>query len=266
VDKLRRTLKVTLAYEGTDFKGWQDVSSAPSIEGTFKRALEQILQERVTLKAASRTDAGVHARGQVLSFKTEKLTPLENKLRYSLNRLLPSSISVIEIEEVNSDFDATNQADFKLYTYRLSPSKIQEPLDRRFAWHFSGTYDLEAMREGAKMLTGTHDFSAFTNQRKELPENRVCTLHQAIITRSDLLEFHLLGDRFLYKMARNLVGTLVYVGLKKMDKNAIRALLSEKDRTLAGPTAPAHGLTLERVFFSSDPSFVQAEVPPLLNR
>ena len=190
-------------------------------------------------EAASRTDRGVHSRGQVVQFSLKKQWALQ-KLHQALNAQLPSDIRVIDL--FSEEFHPTLDAKRKEYHYRICLGSVQEPTARRYSWHFYYPIDRSKIDAEAKNLLGTHDFSAFSN---EVEKNPICTLES--ITFNGAL-FQIQGDRFLYKMVRNLVGTLLYIGCAKIPGN-IETILSSKDRKKAGVTAPAHGLYLNRVFY-----------------
>lgn len=241
---------LTVAYDGAPFCGWQSSGALPSVEGELRRVLTQILNHPVELQAASRTDRGVHAEGQVVSFETSSLLSAD-KLKQGLNGLLPKSIVVLEVRELSHPFHPTLDARSKVYTYRLSLGPLQMPLERFKAWHIHEPLDLEAMHLAASFFLGTHDFSAFCNQRKDLryPDKYRTLQRIELRQKGDLLEIELQADRFLYKMARNLVGTLVDIGRKKYTPASVLEMLQSKARSRAGVTAPAHGLTLKKVYY-----------------
>lgn len=241
---------LTIAYDGTPFLGWQETQEGPSIEGELKKALKILLKEDVEINGASRTDAGVHALGQIANFHTER-KPDFFKFLKSINGLLPIEIRVTSIEEVDLQFHATLNNRGKRYLYRLSYGPAQYPHLRRTEWHTPGPLNIEAMRKAATLLEGTHDFKAFCNTKKnETYASTVRKLDRIEIKEQDnqTLEIVIEGNQFLYKMVRNLIGTLVYIGRGKITLEELVTLLESKDRTEAGPTAPAHGLTLFRVF------------------
>ncbi len=251
---MHRNVKLVVAYDGTLFYGWQETHEGPSIEGTLRNILEQILQEKITLQAASRTDRGVHAVGQVANFFTTKPVPLAD-LKKSLNALLPPEIRVVEAEEVPLSFHPTLDSIGKEYCYRLDYGEIQLPERRFFSWHFPYPLDIERMKEGARHFFGVHDFSSFCNMRKNLnyPDMRreICRLEIVEVADGELM-IEVAGNHFLYKMVRNIVGTLAYVGQGKIGPEEIAVILSAKSRPLAGMTAPALGLTLTKIFYPEE--------------
>lgn len=246
----KRNLKMTIAYDGAPYLGWQKNHAGPSIEGSLQTALQQILQEDVVLSAASRTDAGVHAKGQVVHFLTTSSLCLY-KLQGSLNSLLDETISVLHIEEASMQFHSTLNCVKKEYWYHVCFGKIQNPFFRRTSWHFPHFLEFDSMQKAAHDLVGEHDFSAFCNQRLNWDRNAICDVKELSILpiSKDRLRFMIHGDHFLYKMVRNLVGTLVYIGCSKLAVNQIPDFLMSKDRSRIGMTAPAHGLLLKKVCY-----------------
>src|SRR5579872_2350578 len=243
----QNNIKLIVSYEGTAYLGWQKTAMGPSIEASLERVLEQVLQETIQLQAASRTDAGVHAASQVVNFKTNKNIDLR-RLQHSLNYLLPKDISITFIENTLTAFHPTLDACGKEYHYHLCNNAYQLPFHRHFSWHFPQCLSQEKMVKGAKMLIGEYDFSAFCNR---LPAHEASHAQENRVRRIDSIEIlplphHRLrisvkGNHFLYKMVRNIVGTLVYVGCGKIPVEALFDILQSRDRTRAGVTAPAHG-------------------------
>ena len=251
-------LKLVIAYFGAPFMGWQKTKMGPSIEEALEKALQQILQHEVKLQAASRTDAGVHAHRQVVSFIMQKpidmyANDVKNRFHYSLNQLLPKEISVISMEMMPDDFHPTLSCSKKEYLYHICNSPLQMPFFRETSWHFPYPLNLAAMRDGAQHLLGTHDFSTFCNERQLWDRDPVCHMEKIDIlshSAGQRLGISITGDHFLYKMARNIAGTLAYIGCGKLIVSDIPTILSSKNRTLAGITAPAHGLVLKQVFYN----------------
>ncbi|MCB1109567.1 MAG: tRNA pseudouridine(38-40) synthase TruA [Chlamydiia bacterium] len=240
-------IQVILSYDGTPYLGWQEGGDGPTVEETLRKVLEQIYQEPFQLQAASRTDAGVHAAGQVVNFKPSKALDLD-RLLISLNQLLPKTIRVLALKEVDEGFHPTLDNEGKEYHYHICLGPVQSPFRRYFSWHLHTPLDCEKMREASSYFVGTHDFAALTNFPR--PEETVRTLRRIDIFEEETgLRIEVEGDNFLYKMVRNLVGTLVYVGQGKLTLEMAQKLLQRKDRKKAGMTAPAHGLTLHRVFY-----------------
>lgn len=243
-------LKLQIAYDGTDFYGFQKTKIGATIEGELQKALEIVFQEKLILNVASRTDRGVHAFHQVLNVIVSKDTVNVEKVKTSLNQLLPKAIVVRNVEIVPLDFHATLDVSKKEYVYEITFGPFQMPKENRYAWHIYQKLDFQAMEEAAKMLLGKHDFKAFTNRRRENPyKSTVRPIDSITLDKSSdgHLKVTLIGENFLYKMVRNIVGTLIYVGLKKIALKDLEKVLKSKDRKKAGTTAPPHGLTLNRV-------------------
>lgn len=230
--------KAILAYDGTHYFGWQKTISGPSIQQEIEKAIFQITQESVLPEAASRTDRGVHAKGQVVQFAIAKeIEP--SRLLKALNAHLPHDIRILELGY--QQFHPTLDAISKEYHYQICCEPVQDPTLRLYSWHFHHELNRQAMDLAAKNLIGTHDFSAFANEEEKDP---ICTV-ESIEFKGD--HFVIKGNRFLYKMVRNLVGTLVYVGCGKIPTCQLPTILASRDRKLAGVTAPAHGLYLHQV-------------------
>lgn len=241
-------IKLILAYDGTSYLGWQKTKEGSSIEEELENALGQILQEKVILQAASRTDRGVHATFQVVNFKTQKEIHLA-KLQKGLNALLPRDIAILQIEQVPDDFHPTLDAMGKEYHYHMSFEPVLFPQERHFVWHYPYEMDLAEMQAAKDALIGTLDFTSLTNIRTD---DTIRTVSRIAIEelRPARLLFKVTGSNFLYKMVRNIVGTLVYVGKGEIAAADIPGILLAKDRRLSGITAPAHGLFLAKVFYS----------------
>jgi len=240
-------IRLLVTYEGTEYFGWQDVGVGPTIQSQLQKALKQIFSKDVPLQAASRTDRGVHAKGQAVNFISSEELNLP-RLQRSLNALLPDDITVWKVDEMQESFHPTIDAIGKEYRYTICNAAVQLPFDRFFSWHVPQTLDLEAMQEAAKTLIGEHDFRAFCNVKDNFEySSYIRTVTDIKIDESEenQLCITVCGNNFLYKMVRNIVGTLVYVGLGKLTE--VKSILGEQDRTQAGITAPAHGLTLYRV-------------------
>jgi tRNA pseudouridine38-40 synthase len=240
-------IKLTVAYDGTHYLGWQKTETGPSIEETLQQALETALQHPVVLQAASRTDAGVHAQGQIVNFFTSSDT---TRLKHSLNCLLPKDIAILAVEEMPQAFHPTLDCAGKEYHYWICNGPIQSPHLRHHSWHYHYALDVAEMRKAVPYLLGIQDFSALCNVKKNAHyENHIRNLKCIdIIEEGDQrLRIEVTGNHFLYKMVRNIVGTLVYIGRGKIPSNTLPQLLKEGDRTQMGITAPAHGLFLHHI-------------------
>lgn len=248
----KKNLKLIVAYDGQGYLGWQKTDTGPSIENALQTVLEQIFQEPITLQAASRTDAGVHARGQVVNFYTSKLRTSLPRLQASLNGLLPSDIAVLQVTEEPFAFHPTLDCLGKEYHYTISHGSTQLPQHRFYSWHYPYSLDPDAMRAAARAFVGEHDFSAFCNFQKNASYTdwiRSVSDVSIIELPEHQLQISVKGNHFLYKMVRNIVGTLAQVGRGLIASDAIPQILASRDRTQAGLTAPACGLCLFRVFY-----------------
>ncbi|NGX38773.1 MAG: tRNA pseudouridine synthase A [Chlamydiae bacterium] len=244
---MKQNIKCLLAYSGARYHGWQKTRMGPSIEEELQKSLVQILQHPIKLQAASRTDRGVHAEGQVVNFFTGKKDLCLKKIHYSLNQLLPNDLSILNIEEVEETFHPTLHAKGKEYHYKVCNAPYQLPFHREFSWHYSYPLQLDLMDKGAKLLVGKQDFSAFTTVRYADAVRTV--LDVKISSDEGSLLIRVRGENFLYKMVRNIVGTLLHIGAGKIPLEELPLILSSKKRALAGVTAPAHGLCLKEVFY-----------------
>jgi tRNA pseudouridine38-40 synthase len=246
-----RALRLTLAYDGTEFQGWQVQPGRPTVQGLVMAAAERILGEPVRITGASRTDAGVHALGQVASLATtSQIAP--DRLARGLNALLPEAIRVLAASEAPPGFDARRWALGKRYLYLIDRGAVAHPLLRRHAWHPRYPLDAGPMSEALRLLRGKHDFSAFcaAQGRGRTP---TCTIRSArLLARGERLAVFLSADSFLHHMVRNIVGSLVEVGRDAQPAPWMAELLAGRDRTRSGPTAPGHGLTLVRVLYGPD--------------
>lgn len=242
----RRHIRLDVQYDGTDYAGFCIQPGVPTIQGELESALARLLGEPIHLTAASRTDAGVHALGQVLAFFTEGLVPVERMVQ-ALNDLLPPDIAVTAAAEVPENFHPRFDAIGKLYTYRILNRPVRSPIICRYAWHVAEPLDLDAMSEAAEALVGEKDFAAFC-AAGSAARTTVRNLYRLDLdTNADVVELRLAADGFLYMMARIIVGTLVEVGLGRRDPREIDSILAGRDRRRAGKTAPPQGLCLVRV-------------------
>jgi tRNA pseudouridine38-40 synthase len=238
--------KLTIAYDGTNYSGWQVQSNATSIQTLVQNALSTALRSPTQAVGSGRTDAGVHALGQTAHFTHEK--PIDpRKLQLSLNALLPPAIRILAIEEVPLSFHARFSAIRKIYHYHLHLDPVMDPFKLPFSTHVLHPVDLSLLMQSAALFVGTHDFSAFANAAHtgSAAHNAVRTLYRLDLCEEKggvRLEFE--GNGFLYKMVRNIVGTLLDITKGKLRKEEIPHILAAKDRRLAGRTAPPQGLFL----------------------
>ncbi len=239
-------MKLTLEYDGTAYVGWQRQLNGLSVQEVVERALGELLGAAVATEAAGRTDAGVHALGQVVAFDAPRALPLTAYLR-GLSALLPPDVSVVEADEVAEEFDPRRDSLGKRYRYLISNRPVRSPLRRRTHWELFAPLDVAAMDEAARPLLGTHDFAAFRAANCEAPTTLRTLRELSILSSLDLIQFEVEGTAFLKHMVRNLVGTLVEVGRGRRPVTWVAEVLASRDRSRAGPTAPPQGLVLVEV-------------------
>ena len=257
-----RTLKLTIAYDGTRYAGWQIQQDRrqtaegrrqkPTIQGTLERVLRRILQEPVRIVGSGRTDAGVHAFAQIAHLKTRSTLTRERLLR-SVNQLLPPDIAVTRIEEAGGGFHARFSAFRKRYRYRVFAGAAVPPFIRPYVHHVRAPLNLSAMRREAALLQGAHDFKAFARSGgAPRSTTRRTITHVELKRRGEEIQLDIEGDGFLHTMVRSIAGTLLDVGRGHRPTGTVRRLLKGGDRRLAGTTAPACGLALVSVQYGGD--------------
>jgi tRNA pseudouridine38-40 synthase len=258
-------LKLTLAYDGSAFHGWQVQPGKPTIQGTLAEAIESLTGEKLLPQGSGRTDAGVHALAQVATFCTASTIPPAN-IRVVLNDRLPAAIRVVSIEEVPADFHARHSARAKRYHYRIWRGDVVPPFLARYVTHHPYPLNEDAMQQAAALVTGQHDFTSFAavdpdrtfritqmdGESADFPHSRLTTnirnIHESRFERhADELVYIVRGNGFLHHMVRNLVGTFLLAGKGTIAPSEILAILQARDRRAAGPTAPAEGLYLVEV-------------------
>jgi len=245
-------IKLTIAYDGTAYEGWQVQKIGTGVQEKVETALAKLFPGKPRLHSASRTDTGVHALGMVAHFEVPRadFKMSMSKLRLALNAWLPEDVRVLAVSGATKDFHARFNATGKQYRYFVWNHKAMNPLLRHTAWHVPRLLDLKAMRAAAAEFVGRHDFKSFTANRNYEMESTVRRLTRCEVRKSGpLLTFYIEGDGFLYKMCRGIVGTLVQTGEGKFPPDEIRRMLAKKDRRMAGMTAPAKGLVLWKVFY-----------------
>lgn len=263
------SFRITLSYDGAGFVGWQRQAEGVSIQGLLEDALARIEGAPVAVVGAGRTDAGVHALGQVASAAIARTIPSAD-LRHALNGILPQQIRVIDVADADAGFNARFAARSKTYRYRIVSGDVLSPFDRPYAWHVRAPLDLDAMAEAARTFEGRHDFAAFQASGGG-PATSVRTVYASAIGAggplgvpggdrlSASIVYEVMADGFLRHMVRNIVGTLVEVGTGRMPAAAMSAVLAGRDRARAGPTAPAQGLFLVAVHYDDPVSGNQDE-------
>jgi tRNA pseudouridine38-40 synthase len=241
-----RNLKLTLAYDGTEFHGWQIQPNLPTVQGTLQSALEKLFNHSVNVTGSGRTDAGVHAQGQVANVETIRSIDTDATLR-GLNALLPPTIRVWQVEEVAPDFHSRRSATSKIYEYHIWRQHIVSPFHCRYVYAYPYAMDAAAVDEATALFLGTHDFTSFCATASEI-EDRVRTIFEAEWQRgAEEWVFKIRGSGFLQYMVRTIVGTLLYVGAGKFSPQDVVTIFEAKDRKRAGPCVPAQGLHLIRV-------------------
>jgi tRNA pseudouridine38-40 synthase len=238
--------KMTVEYDGTDFSGWQRQENGPSVQAAIEDALAEMVGVPTAVRGAGRTDAGVHALGQVAHFDAEARIPTHGYQR-GLNALLPRAIAILSVAEAPPDFDARFSARGKLYRYSIWSSPTRSPLRDRYVWHLRRTLDAERMHEAAQTLVGRHDFAAFRAADCERKTTERTLTRLSVTRADDLVTVEVEADAFLKNMVRIIVGTLCEIGFGKRPVADLRRLLDGRDRRDAGVTAPPQGLTLVRV-------------------
>lgn len=240
------TLKMTLAYDGTAYRGWQLQPGADTVQGRVESALSRMAKAPIRVTAAGRTDSGVHAWAQVAHFRLERAIPVDGIVR-GLNTMLPTDIRVLNVAEVEDRFHARFGARSKAYWYFLDRARVASPLRSRYTLHYPFPLERDALDRAAAAIVGEHDFAGFrASSCNARTTTRLCT-HSAWREAGDELVYEIEASGFLHHMVRNLVGTLLEIGRGKRPSESIDAVLRSRDRTEAGPTAPPRGLHLVRI-------------------
>lgn len=250
-----KNIKFKVMYDGSSYSGWQRVNNVkatkPSIQGVIEEGLSKILEEEITIISSGRTDAGVHAFGQVVNFKLNKDIDL-TMLQFKMNELLPEDICIYEVEEVEKDFHSRYDAEKKTYEYFIDINERESVFNRKYAYPLGESLDIKLMEEGAKYLVGTHDFKAFCTDRKD-GKSTIRTIYNIKIEKinerfgANEVKIQITGNGFLYNMVRIIVGTLIEVGLLKRNPENIKETLEKKERINAGITIGSQGLFLKNV-------------------
>ncbi|HJA82176.1 MAG TPA: tRNA pseudouridine(38-40) synthase TruA [Candidatus Mediterraneibacter intestinipullorum] len=238
-----KRIKLTVAYDGTDYCGWQIQKNGVTVEEVLNRALSRLIGDRVTVIGASRTDAGVHAQGNVAVFDTDTQIPAE-RIAYAVNALLPEDVVVVSSGEVPAGWHPRKCVSVKTYEYRILNREFPDPVRRRDTYFVPFQLDLDRMRQAAEYLKGEHDFKSFCSAQTTV-EDTVRTIYALDIRREeDFITILVRGNGFLYNMVRIIAGTLAGVGRGYFEPRDVARMLEEKDRAKAGVTAPPQGLTL----------------------
>lgn len=244
----KKRIRITVAYDGTNYHGWQLQENGITIEEELNRHLSELLGEKIQVIGASRTDSGVHALGNIAVFDTENRMP-GKKIAYALNQRLPEDIRIQRSEEVAPDWHPRHCESIKTYEYRIYRAEFPMPVKRLYAYFCYRPLDVVRMQEAAACLEGEHDFRSFCQTGAQV-ETTVRTLYGVQVEEQGAdLVIRVRGNGFLYNMVRIIAGTLMEVGEGKREPESMREVLEARDRSAAGPTAPAHGLTLIRYEF-----------------
>ncbi len=252
---MMKRVKLVVAYDGTNYSGWQLQKNAVTIEQKLNEALSELLGEEIVVTGASRTDAGVHSLGNVCVFDTNTRIPAE-KISFALNARLPEDIVVQDSCEVNADFHPRAGKSSKTYEYRVLNRTFPDPTRRRDTYFYHYPLDVAAMQKAASLLEGEHDFKSFCSVHAQV-ETTVRTIYNCTVGKDgDIIKIRVTGNGFLYNMVRIIAGTLIEVGAGKRAPEEILEMLKRTDRCSAGPTAPAHGLTMIGIHY--EPQYLES--------
>lgn len=243
-----KRVKLTVAYDGTHYCGWQIQPNGDTIQGILNQYLSELLKEEVQTMGASRTDSGVHAKGNVAVFDTNTRMPIE-KISYALNTRLPEDVKIQESAEVPMEFHPRFTKTIKTYEYRIFNNKFPDPTVRLNSLFYYGTLEVEKMKEAATYLVGEHDFKSFATENPQITTTIRHIYELKVEKQGDMILIQVTGNGFLYNMVRIIVGTLMEVGKGAYEPFYIKKILEGKDRKLAGPTARPHGLTLCKICY-----------------
>jgi len=250
-------IKLTIAYDGTQYSGWQIQRFGIGVQQKIEEALGKLFPAHPRLHSSSRTDTGVHALGMVAHFEVprEQFRMTNSKLQLALNAWLPPEIRIFSVSQPKKEFHARFDATGKQYRYFVWNHSVMNPLLRHTAWHVPRALEIGAMRQAALSLLGKHDFRSFSANQGYERSSTIRTVTRCDLKKSgSLITFIIEADGFIYKMCRGIVGTLVQIGLGKLPENSIHQMLARKDRRSGGMTAPAHGLVLWKVYYGKKPS------------
>ena len=250
-----RCLKVTIAYQGTHYVGWQVQPNGISVQEMLEKAWTCVTHEQIRITASGRTDSGVHALRQVCSLNTTSCISAE-KIAQALNANLPFDIRVLSVEEAGENFHAIRDATGKTYRYQLQTGRIQDPFQRDFRWFVPRSLNVVAMQTAAEHLIGRHDFSSFEAAGAPLQDSirnvKKLSIMDVSMNEFKMIDIEITADGFLYNMVRNIVGSLIVVGRERQPPSWIKTVLEARDRKRAGETAPAHGLFLVEVEYATE--------------
>ena len=264
---MKRNVQLLIAYDGTDFHGWQTQWALRTVQAIIEEVVRRVVRHPVALIASGRTDAGVHAAGQVANFHTmNELTT--DKLRHALGNRLPKDIDLLRLRDVPTRFHSTSRSTRKLYRYRIfnHPRRPTRHHQQRYVYHYYNQLDCGAMRRAARLFVGTHDFKAMASTRSTPRQSSIRTvLHCEVYAACEEIRIDVCGTGFLYNQVRNMVGTLLEVGRGKWPAECVTEILESRNRQNAGPTVPAQGLCLQWVQYPPDHIFADGGEPDPLH-
>lgn len=246
-----KNIKLTIEYDGTNYSGWQKQkdSSINTVQKTLEEAISKVTGEDCEVIGSSRTDAGVHALGFVANFITESRIP-PDKFKYAINSKLPEDIVIKNSEEVPLEFHSRLDSKGKKYVYTIINREERAAIWRNYAYHFHKKLDTDLMKQGSKFFIGTHEFDAFYKKTGSSVKSTIRTIYYCdVVSKGDIIEFIVIGNGFLYNMVRIMAGTLIEVGIGKIEPKDIQSILASKNREKAGKTLPPQGLCLHEVFY-----------------
>ncbi len=243
-----KNVKLVIEYDGTLYSGWQKQKNAITIEEVLEKVLYSVTGEKINVLGSSRTDAGVHARGYVGNFFTESKIPID-RFRDVLNGKLPKDIVIRESKEVSMDFHARFCSKGKTYSYTVLNRMQRSAIGRNYEFYYRKKLDINSIKEATHFIVGTHDFSSFKSTGGSAKTDTRTITNFEIVTKDDYIIFYITGNGFLYNMVRIIMGTLIQVGLGKIEPRSVEDIILSKDRNMAGPCLPANGLCLEKVYY-----------------
>jgi len=248
----KRNIKLTLSYDGTNYYGFKTQLSKNTVESELQKVIYKITQDAVKIICAGRTDSGVHAQGQVINFFTDKLNLTESNWINACNTYLPYDIRILHCEFCDPYFNARKSAYFREYRYQLINSPYISALSNRFAAHYKRPLNIELLQEYAKYLIGEHDFSSFCASSDEnITKSRF--IHTFTVKKeNDFILFRIIGNAFLHKMIRNIIGTMIFLNKNNMEPAEMKKILEAKDRNIAGPTFTPKGLIFYKVYYTKE--------------
>ncbi len=243
-----RNIKLIIEYDGTNFCGWQRQNDQRTVQGVLEKAISKITNEEIELIGSSRTDSGVHAKGYVANFKTNSKIP-GNKFKDAINTKIPEDVVILDSEEVSEDFHARYCSKGKTYCYTILNRYEPSALERNYVNHFRGRLNIEAMKEACTYFIGKHDFAAFRSLGSSVTTTTRTITDLHIEIDGEKIKIFVSADGFLYNMVRIIVGTLIAVGIGKINAESIKDIINSKDRNKAGKCVTGQGLCLEKVFY-----------------